>query len=153
MQTFIYDSIPRFVYLYTFNPSRYTGKERDTESGLDNFGARYFGSTMGRFTSPDPLGFQVADYSNPQSWNFYSYAFNNPFKYTDPTGFYSCAPDTTTNNDDGSITVHAGHCYFDSSDFYHPTVSRTITSLPPVSLRSLLPTQLSCEGEGEVRQR
>jgi RHS repeat-associated protein len=33
--------------------SRYTGKERDSESGLDNFGARYMGSSMGRFMSPD----------------------------------------------------------------------------------------------------
>lgn len=37
-------------------PSRYTGKERDAESGLDNFGARYYGSSMGRFMSPDPSG-------------------------------------------------------------------------------------------------
>jgi RHS repeat-associated protein len=28
---------------------KFTGKERDTESGLDNFGARYNASTMGRF--------------------------------------------------------------------------------------------------------
>jgi RHS repeat-associated protein len=33
--------------------SRYTGKERDTESGLDYFGARYYGSNMGRWMSPD----------------------------------------------------------------------------------------------------
>ena len=33
-----------------------TGKERDSESGLDNFGFRYYASTMGRFMSPDPLG-------------------------------------------------------------------------------------------------
>jgi len=32
---------------------RYTGKERDTESGLDYFGARYYGSNMGRWMSPD----------------------------------------------------------------------------------------------------
>ena len=34
-------------------PSRYTGKERDTESGLDNFGARYDSSSLGRFMTPD----------------------------------------------------------------------------------------------------
>jgi RHS repeat-associated protein len=39
---------------YTYDPSRkFTGKERDSESGLDNFGARYNSSTMGRFMSPD----------------------------------------------------------------------------------------------------
>ena len=35
------------------NHYKFTGKERDTESGLDYFGARYYGSTMGRWMSPD----------------------------------------------------------------------------------------------------
>jgi RHS repeat-associated protein len=34
---------------------KFTGKERDSESGLDNFGARYDSSSMGRFMTPDPL--------------------------------------------------------------------------------------------------
>ncbi len=70
--------------------SRYTGKERDSESGLDNFGARYMSSRMGRFMSPDPLGNFVADLSNPQSLNQYSYVLNNPLRYTDPTGLDYC---------------------------------------------------------------
>ena len=70
--------------------SRSTGKERDAESGNDYFGARYYASNMGRFMSPDPLGNFVADVSNPQTWNMYAYALNNPLKFTDPTG-YDCA--------------------------------------------------------------
>ena len=35
---------------------KFTGKERDGESGLDNFGARYLTSSIGRFMSPDPMG-------------------------------------------------------------------------------------------------
>jgi RHS repeat-associated protein len=35
-------------------PIHFTGKERDTESSLDNFGARYYASSMGRFMSIDP---------------------------------------------------------------------------------------------------
>ena len=47
MQTICnYDDPPRLRY-------KFTGKERDSESGLDNFGARYFGSSMGRFVTPD----------------------------------------------------------------------------------------------------
>jgi RHS repeat-associated protein len=38
-----------------FSTSRFTGKERDNESGNDYFGAMYFGSGMGRFLSPDPI--------------------------------------------------------------------------------------------------
>lgn len=64
---------------------KFTGKERDSESGLDNFGARYFGSSLGRFMSPDPplLDQHIAD---PQSWNLYSYVRNNPLSFVDPTG-------------------------------------------------------------------
>jgi RHS repeat-associated protein len=68
--------------------SRYTGKERDAETGLDYFGARYYASSMGRFSSPDPQGNSYADFSNPQSWNMYAYVMNNPLKFTDPTGMY-----------------------------------------------------------------
>jgi RHS repeat-associated protein len=64
---------------------KFTGKERDAETGLDYFGARYFSGAQGRFTSPDePLVDQ--DPSDPQSWNLYSYVRNNPLIFTDPTG-------------------------------------------------------------------
>ncbi len=70
--------------------SRSTGKERDSESGLDNFGARYDSSQYGRFMSPDPLGGSLVD---PQTLNKYSYVRNNPLTLTDPTGLYTCADD------------------------------------------------------------
>jgi len=64
---------------------RFTGKERDEGTGLDNFLARYYSAPVGRFTSPDvPFADQGAE--DPQSWNLYSYARNNPLAYTDPTG-------------------------------------------------------------------
>ena len=64
---------------------KFTGKERDTESGLDYFGARYFGGAGGRFTSADaPFADQYT--ADPQSWNLYTYTRNNPLKYADPDG-------------------------------------------------------------------
>jgi RHS repeat-associated protein len=77
---------------------KFTGKDRDAESaptlqpldGLDYFGARYNSSLNGRFMSPDPAGLLVADASDPQSWNQYSYVGNNPVNMTDPTGLDSC---------------------------------------------------------------
>src|SRR5205807_4794685 len=64
---------------------QFTSKERDNETGLDYFGARYYSSAQGRFTSVDPEN-AGADPSDPQSWNGYAYARNNPLKYTDPNG-------------------------------------------------------------------
>jgi RHS repeat-associated protein len=68
----------------------FTGKERDSESGLDNFGARYFTSSMGRFMRPDPIMFSKQKLVDPQQWNMYSYARNNPLRFLDPTGKYVC---------------------------------------------------------------
>jgi RHS repeat-associated protein len=73
-----------------FSRSRFTGKERDAESGLDYFGARYYASSMGRFMSPDPSGLAYANPMNPQSFNFYTYALNNPLRFVDPSGLTIC---------------------------------------------------------------
>ena len=72
---------------------RFTGKERDSETGLDYFGARYFSGAQGRFTTADPIihpsqsqaGREVF-LSEPQRWNKYAYVSNNPLKYVDPDG-------------------------------------------------------------------
>ena len=74
---------------------QFTSKERDRETGLDYFGARYYSSTQGRFTSVDPEN-AGANPSDPQSWNGYAYARNNPLVYTDPEGrdYRVCSPDT-----------------------------------------------------------
>jgi RHS repeat-associated protein len=63
----------------------FTGKERDSETGLDYFGAKYYGSALGRYTAPDePFADQRS--IDPQTWNLYTYARNNPLKYIDRTG-------------------------------------------------------------------
>lgn len=62
-----------------------TQKERDVETGLDYFEARYYASTQGRFTSVDPL-LASAKRRNPQTWNRYTYGMNNPLRFTDPDG-------------------------------------------------------------------
>jgi RHS repeat-associated protein len=65
---------------------KFTGKERDNESGLDYFGARYYGSSMGRFMSPDPVKITPGRMANPQQLNLYSYVANNPLRFIDPDG-------------------------------------------------------------------
>src|SRR6185503_3204133 len=62
-------------------------KERDNESGLDYFGARYYSGAQGRFTSVDPGNYQARRTPNdPQSWNGYSYVNNNPLVRVDLDG-------------------------------------------------------------------
>jgi len=68
------------------NTYKFTGKERDSESGLDNFGARYNSSSFGRFMSPDPSGLLAQKPANPQSWNLYALVLNNPLIFVDPDG-------------------------------------------------------------------
>jgi RHS repeat-associated protein len=64
---------------------KFTEKERDIETGLDYFGARYYGSMPGRFTNPDDF-LNDTHPSDPQSWNLYTYVRNNPVRYIDPNG-------------------------------------------------------------------
>jgi RHS repeat-associated protein len=74
---------------YTEHPpriSRFTGKERDAETGLDYFGARYFSGAQGRFTSTDPILFSATRLADSQRWNLYAYTRNNPLRYVDPDG-------------------------------------------------------------------
>jgi RHS repeat-associated protein len=72
------------------NHYKFTGKERDTESGLDNFGARYFTSNLGRFMTPDwaarPTSVPYAVFGDPQSLNLYTYVENAPLNRVDADG-------------------------------------------------------------------
>ena len=62
-----------------------TAYERDNETNLDFAQARYFNSGFGRFFSPDDF-LKDSSVTEPQSWNKYVYARNNPLKYIDPKG-------------------------------------------------------------------
>jgi RHS repeat-associated protein len=73
------------IAVYDVRGHKFTGKERDPESGLDYFGARYYASAHGRFASPDPLA-KSASSPLPQTWNRYTYTVNNPLKYVDRDG-------------------------------------------------------------------
>ncbi len=76
---------------------KFTGKERDAESGLDNFGARYDASSMGRFMTPDPLYIEAHRLVDPQRLNLYGYVRNNPLNLTDATGLdVTCTGDKCT---------------------------------------------------------
>ncbi|MGB0383565.1 MAG: RHS repeat-associated core domain-containing protein [Ardenticatenaceae bacterium] len=67
---------------------RFTGQIQDQGTGLYYYNARYYNPELGRFIQADTI---VPSPGNPQSLNRYSYVYNNPLKYTDPTGHYSDA--------------------------------------------------------------
>ncbi len=69
------ESNPGLSHLFAF-----TGRERDKETGLHYYRARYYDAAVGRFLSEDPIGFDGGDA------NLYRYTFNNPLSYRDPTG-------------------------------------------------------------------
>ncbi len=85
---------------FDFVNQKFTGKERDSETSLDFFGARYMSSAQGRFTSPDIL-LMDQDPANPQSWNLYSYVRNNPLSNVDPSGL-KCVQTNNGPADDGT---------------------------------------------------
>jgi RHS repeat-associated protein len=72
---------------------KFTGKERDNESGLDDFDARYYASTMGRFMTPDwdtkPVTVPYAKFGDPQTLDLYGYVENSPVDRMDPTGHFT----------------------------------------------------------------
>ena len=66
---------------------KFTGYERDSETGLDYAFARYYNPRLGRFMSADPL---TGDVTDPQSLNRYTYVENNPDTFMDPLGLARC---------------------------------------------------------------
>jgi RHS repeat-associated protein len=79
-------SIPGYNLPSDSERQKFLGKERDSETGLNFFEARYYSSEQGRFTSADPVYFQITMAFDPQRFNLFSYGRNNPLKFVDPDG-------------------------------------------------------------------
>lgn len=70
----------------TTTTHKFTGDERDSETGLDHTPFRQYSSSVERWMTPDPAGLAAVDPTNPQSWNRYAYVLNNPLALVDPSG-------------------------------------------------------------------
>lgn len=72
------------------SPLHFTGKQRDSETGLDEFPARYYSSTQGRWLSPDwspvPVAIPYADLHDPRTLNLYAYVGDDPTNHPDADG-------------------------------------------------------------------
>jgi RHS repeat-associated protein len=78
------------TWVDTFNPTpKFSGKERDGESDLGYFGARYYDRAQYRFISVDPLISVSSTTTNPVLWNTYAYCRDNPVGYIEISGLFS----------------------------------------------------------------
>jgi len=87
---------------------KFTGHERDGESGLDYMVARHYAFTLARFLQPD-APFADQSPANPQTWNLYPYARNNPLYFVDPTG-QSVVGGPVGGGDAGKLPEVVGGC-------------------------------------------
>ncbi len=80
--SYVYDAYGRTLTVFESAPQpfTYTGRERDAESGLYYYRARYYDPQTGRFLSEDPIGFDAGDQ------NLYRYVQGDPVNLTDPDG-------------------------------------------------------------------
>jgi RHS repeat-associated protein len=80
--------------------SDFAGMDGDTESNTEHAQFRQYSQNQGRWFSPDPY-YGSYDFTNPQSFNRYAYALNNPVSNIDPSGLSCVTGDDGTEGDDG----------------------------------------------------
>lgn len=103
---------------------KFTGKERDAESGLDNFGARYDASSLGRFMTPDwaakPTTVPYASFGDPQTLNLYTYVENGPLNRIDADGHLCTNPNKGCGSDQAK----------EAQDSAQNTITAAVTAAP-----------------------
>ena len=116
-------------YGFANDKYKFTGKERDVETGYDYFGARFYESRLGRWLQVDPLADKYP------GWSPYNYCFNNPLIVVDPDG-----RDTLYFNQEGSYTErytkggdNIGHILNNDGTFI-----RSFSFLDPSDVRSII---------------
>jgi RHS repeat-associated protein len=98
----------------------FTGQFEDTLAGLYDFLNREYDPVQGRWISPDPSGLNSVDPTNPQSWNRYAYALNNPLSNIDPTGLECVWDDGSFDSADDPDTGSASKCGAAGGTWYDP---------------------------------
>jgi RHS repeat-associated protein len=124
---------------------QFTGHRTDAENGMIYMNARYYDPQIARFISPDPV---IPEMYNPQALNPYSYAYNNPISYYDPSGLQPIGIErdlTTSSYDDLSMGAPGFLPPATSTDFY-----QTYTRQPSLSYRPTNVAQSNMGGVCEV---
>ena len=103
---------------------RYTGMERDEESGLNYHGARYYAPWLGRWASSDPA--EMID--GP---NLYLFARSNPIRSTDPSGTDSETPELIEGNPDYAVRNNPDKMFLENANArvnWHNAIDATLES-------------------------
>jgi RHS repeat-associated protein len=113
----------------------FTGQRQESGLGLYFYNARWYDPALGRFIQADTI---VPSPADPQSWNRYSYALNNPLTYTDPSGHASCsimldgevcytpAPGAKLPKYESGAVTPSGNGGSDFSNLYTPIVTNDL---------------------------
>ena len=129
-------------------PSRFTVKERDPETGNDNFGARSYAWRLGRWLSSDwssvPTPVPYANLTNPQTLNLYAMVADDPQSFADLDGHDTTAAVTQAGAGDVSSVSTGGSSGQNPNP---PQQPRSANPLPPPPLQKAQQTNLS----GEIR--
>lgn len=120
--------------------SGFTGHEEDEELGLVNMGGRIYDPTIARFLTPDPF---VQEPFFSQSWNRYSYVFNNPLSFIDPSGYQACPPDASCKTTEGPSFIR---------EYTPPAPNQSTVDGPPSTPNQDDPLGSSSSPEHFVRQ-
>ncbi|MEQ9498654.1 MAG: RHS repeat-associated core domain-containing protein [Deltaproteobacteria bacterium] len=115
----------------TQEPVGFTGHERDEEFGLVNMVGRIYDPRVGRMASSDPF---VADPLNSQSYNRYSYVWNNPLSLADPTGFEPEPPEASLAPTSSKLDDR-------------PIPGGSVVTMPPLEITDVAPPEAATGGE------
>ena len=132
---------------------RYTGKERDEETGLNYHGARYYATWLALWVSADPAG--LVD-----GVNLYRYARNNPLTFIDKTGFAGSIWDSTKRllagagrlaARGGRLAARGGQIALSAVSLYSTTVTGTPAKV--IGTKPSDPSAAKADAEGEASRK
>lgn len=118
-----------------YSPFRYTGQYWDAETGLYYYKARYYSAAMGRFVSPDPVGYDAGT-------NLYAYVGNDPLNFTDPLGLSSESTANSVSNDNWSVLAFVAPAAKVAGRTVVVTVGSAFAAFTAAAAVALTPTEL-----------
>ncbi|MGH9745493.1 MAG: RHS repeat-associated core domain-containing protein [Candidatus Acidiferrales bacterium] len=132
---------------------KWTGKERDAETGNDDFDARYYSPMYGRFLSADwsavPAAVPYANLTNPQTLNLYAIVRDNPESYADLDGHVAVAGTIESGDGGYGIDQHPDTAAANAAQAQRTQQSQPQTqNANSMPLAPTAPLDLSAIGEG-----